>query len=159
MFLAINLLTARIRVDGASMEPTFYTGEFVMVNRLAYKSGKPQRGDVIVFTLPDQPKRDYIKRIIGLPGDRVEVKARQVYINGLPLQETYIAEEPIYIGNWIVPNDAVFALGDNRNNSTDSHNWGAIPLENIIGRAVAIYWPPQHWKIVGSVSFSPNIGP
>jgi len=153
LFIAINLVSARIRVDGASMEPNLHTGEYILVNRLAYRWNAPQRGDVLVFRLAQQGRREYIKRIIGLPGDRVEIRARRVYVNGDVLAEDYIAEEPTYSGEWQVPEDAIFALGDNRNNSTDCHNWGPIPLKDVVGQAILIYWPPAEWQIISSVSY------
>jgi signal peptidase I len=153
LFVGINVATARIRVDGSSMEPTFYDGEYVLVNRLAYRLGSLSRGDVVIFYLPDQPKRDYIKRVIGLPGDRVEVSGREVRVNGELIQEDYIAASPTYTGVWTVPEGSAFVLGDNRNNSTDSHNWGAIPIRDIMGRAILIYWPPAHWDIIESVAW------
>lgn len=152
LFLGINALTARIRVDGFSMEPTFHNGEFVLVNRLAYKLGTPVLGDVIVFHFPGDPNQEYIKRIIGLPGDRIVIGDRQVKVNGMVLDEAYIAAPPIYEGNWVVPEDHLFVLGDNRNNSSDSHSWGAVPMVNVVGKAVFVYWPISDWGLVEHVN-------
>ena len=149
LFAAINAVSARIRVDGASMEPTLQSGEFVIVNKLAYLLGKPSIGDVIVFHFPRDPDQEYIKRIIGLPGDRVEIGEGQVYVNGQVLNEDYIAASPVYENVWDVPEDALFVLGDNRNNSSDSHNWGPVPLDFVIGKATFVYWPPTEWGVVG----------
>ena len=96
LFAAINTVSARIRVDGASMEPTLQSGEFVIVNKLAYFFGDPDVGDVIVFHFPRDPDQEYIKRIIGLPGDRVEVNDGEVFVNGKILDEDYIAAPPVY---------------------------------------------------------------
>ena len=149
LFAAINAVSARIRVDGASMEPTLQSGEFVIVNKLAYILGRPAIGDVIVFHFPRDPEQEYIKRVIGLPGDHVEVLGGQVYVNGQPLVEDYIAAAPAYGDNtWNVPEDALFVLGDNRNNSSDSHNWGYVPLDYVIGKAVIVYWPPTEWGVL-----------
>lgn len=148
LFAAINAVSARIRVDGYSMEPNLHSGEFVIVNKLAYKFGSPQIGDVIVFHFPRDTKQEYIKRVIGLPGDKVVVSNKQVMINGQVLDEPYIAAQPIYQGNWTVPEDSLFVLGDNRNNSSDSHNWGMVPLSNVVGKAFFIYWPPMEWGLV-----------
>ena len=145
LFLGINAISARIRVDGSSMEPSLQSGEFVIVNRLAYKIGDPEIGDVVVFHFPGDPAQEYIKRIIGLPGDSIKVDGGQVLINKLPLNEPYIAASPRYQGSWDVPADHIFVLGDNRNNSSDSHNWGAVPMENVIGEAFFVYWPPTDW--------------
>ena len=156
LFVIINAVSARIRVDGSSMEPTFHDGEYVLINRLAYTWGQISRGDVVIFYLADRPKRDYIKRVIGLPGDYIEVSGRQVRVNGELLNEPYIAAAPTYTGVWTVPEGAIFVFGDNRNNSTDSHNWGAIPTEDIVGRAIVIYWPPIHWDVIESVILTGN---
>jgi signal peptidase I len=148
LFAGINAISARIRVDGFSMEPTLQNGEFVIVNKLAYKLGSPSIGDVIVFHYPRDPSQEYIKRIIGLPGDQVKVSSGQVYVNGNRLNEPYIASPARYNSEWEVPSGGLFVLGDNRNNSSDSHNWGAVPLENIIGKALFVYWPPDQWGFI-----------
>jgi signal peptidase I len=149
LFAAINAVSARIRVDGASMEPTLQSGEFVIVNKLAYVLGKPMVGDVIVFHFPRDPEQEYIKRVIGLPGDHVEIMGGEVRVNGQLLNEDYIAAPPAYEGDeWDVAEDALFVLGDNRNNSSDSHNWGTVPLENVIGKAIIVYWPPTEWGLL-----------
>ena len=152
LFAAINALTARIRVDGMSMEPTLYSGEFVIVNRLAYRWADPKPGDIIVFRFPRNPEQEYIKRIIGLPGDAIVIENKQVMVNEIVLDEPYIASPPRYESTWTVPENSLFVLGDNRNNSSDSHNWGPVPLENVIGKAVFIYWPPAEWGPVTHAS-------
>jgi signal peptidase I len=148
LFAAINTISARIRVDGASMEPTLQSGEFVIVNKLSYFFGEPEIGDIIVFHFPRDPDQEYIKRIIGLPGDRVEVNNGEVFVNDYALNEDYIAAPPIYNDAWDIPADSLFVLGDNRNNSSDSHNWGTVPLDYVIGKATFIYWPPTEWGIL-----------
>ncbi len=155
LFAGINAISARIRVDGFSMEPTLQNGEFVIVNKLAYKLGSPTIGDVIVFHYPRDPSQEYIKRVIGLPGDQVKVSNRQVYVNGNRLNEPYIASPARYNGEWEVPAGGLFVLGDNRNNSSDSHNWGAVPLENIIGKAMFVYWPPDQWGFISHPTVAP----
>ncbi|MCJ7703630.1 MAG: signal peptidase I, partial [Anaerolineales bacterium] len=158
LFLAINAISARIRVDGSSMEPSLHSGEFVIVNRLAYRFGAPEHGDVVVFHFPGDLEQEYIKRIIGLPGDQVSVRNGQVYINQQAIYEPYIAASPRYEGNWSVPEGHVFVLGDNRNNSSDSHSFGPVPQGNMIGEAFFIYWPPPDWGIL-SISNSANSAP
>ena len=148
LFVGINAISARIRVDGYSMEPTLHTGEFVIVNRLAYQIGSPKVGDVIVFHYPRDPQQEYIKRIIGLGGDTVRVEGGQVYVNGQRLNEPYIAAPPAYRNVWQVPKDSLFVLGDNRNNSSDSHNWGFVPMNYVVGKAIAVYWPPNDWGLI-----------
>lgn len=149
IFMAINYATARILVQSVSMQPTLYERDFVLVNKLAYRFGEPERKDVIVFKPPLSPEEEpYIKRIIGLPGDTVRIANQQVYVNDVLLQETYLAAAPLYNGIWPVPDGMLFVLGDNRNNSSDSHHWGMVPIENIIGKAEFIYWPATHWKVL-----------
>jgi signal peptidase I len=148
LFVGINAISARIRVDGYSMEPTLHTGEFVIVNRLAYQFGSPKIGDVIVFHYPRDPQQEYIKRIIGLGGDTVRVEGGNVYVNGQRLNEPYIAAPPAYQNTWQVPDSSLFVLGDNRNNSSDSHNWGFVPMNYVVGKAIAVYWPPENWGLI-----------
>jgi signal peptidase I len=154
LFAAINAVSARIRVDGASMEPTLQSGEFVIVNKLAYLFGEPTTGDVIVFHFPRDPDQEYIKRIIGLPGDRVEIKNGEVYVNDRVLDEDYIAASPVYEDILEVPGDSLIVLGDNRNNSSDSHNWGPVPLDFVIGKAMFVYWPPTEWGLLNQPTAS-----
>ncbi|GAB4488498.1 MAG: signal peptidase I [Anaerolineales bacterium] len=153
LFLVINALSARVRVDGFSMQPTLQDGEFVLVNRLAYRFDSPQRGDIVVFHYPPDPKQDLIKRVIGLPGDTVSVQGGVVYVNNEPLNEPYIAQSPLYFGTWVVPQGHLFVLGDNRNDSSDSHSWGMLPFENIVGKAVLIYWPFQNLQLIDHYDF------
>jgi len=149
LFLVINALSARVRVDGFSMLPTLQDGEFVLVNRLAYRfETPPQRGDIIVFHSPLDTNQDLIKRIIGIPGDTVTIQNGVVSINGLTLQEPYIAAAPLYSGNWNVPEGYLFVLGDNRNDSSDSHSWGVLAQENVLGKAILIYFPFRNWQMI-----------
>ncbi len=141
LFLAINTVSARIRVEGYSMMPTLENGEFILVNRLTYKFASPQRGDIIVFHYPRNPADEYIKRVIGLPGDHIRVENGIVYVNERPLDEPYTAAPPRYKGAWDVPEGELFVLGDNRNNSSDSHSWGMVPLDYVVGKASFVYWP------------------
>ncbi len=141
LFFAINAVTARVRVDGYSMVPTFNSGEFIIVSKLSYTVGEPSRGDILVFHQPRDPSQDYIKRIIGLPGETVRIMEGQVLIDGQALDEPYINDIPRYAGSWAVPENALFVLGDNRNNSSDSHSWGPLSIDNVIGKAIFIYWP------------------
>jgi signal peptidase I len=148
LFFGINAVSARIRVDGYSMEPTLHNGEFIIVNKMAYRLGSPQIGDVIVFRYPRDPEQEYIKRVIGLPGDTVKVVNGKVTVNGQEITEPYIAAPPNYQSDWQVPDNALFVLGDNRNNSSDSHSWGPVPLDYVIGRALIVYWPPEAWGVI-----------
>jgi signal peptidase I len=154
LFLVINAVSARVRVDGLSMVPTLQNGEFVLVNRLAYHLGSPTRGDIIVFRSVNQPDLDLIKRVIGTPGDDVTIGDARVIVNGVALIEPYINAEPRYSGHWSVPAGFLFVLGDNRNDSSDSHAWGLLPTGNVIGKAVLIYWPPTEWAMIDHVKIA-----
>jgi signal peptidase I len=151
LFVSINLISARIRVDGDSMNPTLISGEYVIVNRVSYRLGSPQRGDIIVFHFPRDPREEYIKRVIGLPGDQVEINQGQVYVNGQPLEESYLKVKTNYSGTWQVPEGQLFVLGDNRNNSSDSHDWGTVPMDYVVGKAILVYWPPPEWGLIDHV--------
>lgn len=148
LYFGINAVSARVRVDGFSMRPTLQDGEYILVNKLAYKTGEPHRGDIVVFIFPVDPQEDLIKRVIGLPGETVAIHNGTVSVNGIQLAEPYIASPPAYNDEWIVPEGQLFVLGDNRNDSRDSHQWGFLPIENVIGRAVLIYWPPEEWQVI-----------
>lgn len=148
LFLVINTLTARVRVDGFSMRPTLDDGQFVLVNRLAYQFDEPRYGDIVVFHYPLSPNQDLIKRVIGLPGDTVRITGGQVYVNGAILDEPYIAAAPRYDVEWNVPEGHLFVLGDNRNDSNDSHSWGPLQTKNVIGKAVLVYWPFDKFSLI-----------
>lgn len=149
LFLIINMISARIRIESISMQPTLYEGDFVIVNRLAYKLGEPGRGDIIVFRYPPDPEREpYIKRVIGLPGETVSIHDGRVFVNDVLIRESYIKASPSYMGEWLVPEGELFVLGDNRNYSSDSHSWGMVPLGNVIGKAEVVYAPVSHWQLL-----------
>lgn len=138
---AINMVTARVRVESVSMQPTLHQGELLLVNKLAYKKNIPAPGDIVVFHATTTPGEDFIKRVIGIPGDHVSILEGKVYVNGRLLNESYISGPPAYEGEYDVPESTIFVLGDNRNSSSDSHIWGNVPLENLVGQALLIYWP------------------
>jgi signal peptidase I len=151
LFFAINAVSARVRVDGFSMVPSLQDGEYVLVNKLAFRNKLPDRGDIIVFASPQSPDLDLIKRVIGLPGDTIKILGGMVQVNGQTLDEPYIAAAPIYNGEWSVPEGNLFVLGDNRNDSSDSHAWGLLPVENVVGKAILIYWPIPEWNLIQHV--------
>lgn len=134
-------------IPSSSMEPTLQINDRLIIEKVSYKFRDPDRGDVVVFSptakLREENFKDaFIKRVIGLPGDKVEVSGGTVYINGKALSEDYIAEKPNYdFGPVTVPENQYLVLGDNRNNSYDSHFWGFVPDDNLIGRAVVRFWP------------------
>jgi signal peptidase I len=166
IFLAVRSMAQNFRVEGASMEPGLHNGQYLLVNKAVYFKLNlktldkflpfidpgdnperfifhgPRRGDVIVFEFPEDRSRDFIKRVIGVPGDTVKVEDGQVYVNGVPLDEPYVNEEHrSNMDEKVVPEGEYFVLGDNRGNSSDSRSWGFVPEENIIGRAMFTYWP------------------
>lgn len=133
-------------IPTGSMEPTLEINDRLLVDKVSYRFHEPMRGDMIVFNPPaaleTQMKDAFIKRIIAVPGETVEVKSGTVYINQKPIVEPYIKEKPDYeMAAIVVPADQFFVLGDNRNNSYDSHYWGFVPREKIIGRAMVRTWP------------------
>lgn len=158
LFIGINAVSARVRVDGFSMRPTLEDGEFVLVSRMSYKFSEYERGDIVVFHFPLDPKEELIKRVIGLPGDHVRVEGGQVFLNGQLLEETYIAEAPRYSGEWVVTEGFLFVLGDNRNNSSDSHSWGPLKREFLVGRALVVYWPLDALEVVPHYSYAQATG-
>jgi signal peptidase I len=155
IWLVVNLATARFVVDGSSMEPNFHTGQLLIVNRLAYRFGTVERGDVIVFRFPGNTADDYIKRVIGLPGETVAVRDGEVYVDGNLLEESYLAPDTTlpYGGEWVVPADNYFVMGDNRPHSSDSRSWGMLGKEFVIGKSWISYWPPQYWGVVPHYSY------
>ena len=147
LFVAVRLTLQNTRVDGHSMEPTLHDGQYLMVNKLAYRFGDPQRGDIVVFRSPQDDGKALIKRVIGAPGDAVEIVDGNVLINGVALVEPYLAESAPRSGNWGPWQLAVgeyLALGDNRNNSNDSRSFGPVSGSTIIGRAWFSIWPLKY---------------
>jgi signal peptidase I len=144
----VNLVIDRVRVENISMFPTLKEGDMLVVNKLAYKLGKVDRGDILTFHYPLDPKLSFIKRAIGLPGDTVEIVNKKVWVNGNALNEPYIITPSDYTGKWVVPADSVFVLGDNRVDSADSHVWGFVPSNDLVGKVLAVYWPPNRMRIV-----------
>lgn len=148
--IGIRTFVAEARyIPSASMQPTLDINDRLIIEKITYRLRKPERGDVVVFspteTLRQQNFKDaFIKRVIGLPGEEVEVRGGRVIVNGQSLREKYIEEKPEYdYGPVVVPEGQYLVLGDNRNNSYDSHYWGFVPRENLIGRAAVRFWPPD----------------
>ena len=187
IFLLVRSVVQNFKVEGRSMEPTLLNGQYLLINkatywrvegqvldRLApgveaaggngdspsrYLFGPPQRGDIIVFRYPKDPSRDFIKRVIAVPGDVVEVRNGVVYVNWQALKEDYTAAAPNYpFAAERVPPGNYFVLGDNRNNSSDSHVWGLVPEGNIIVKAWLSYWPPDKWGAIVEPSEAPAGG-
>ncbi len=168
IYAFVNLATARFVVDGHSMLPNFTTDQFIIVSRLSYILGEPRRGDVVVFHYPLQSDRDFIKRIIGLPGETVTILEGRVYIDGTLLEEPYIenfCRSKTCDGQWVVGPDQFFVLGDNRGASKDSQDFGAVDRKYIVGRAFVRYWPVpdigliEHWSYDNSGVPMPTLTP
>jgi signal peptidase I len=155
VFLVRSFLFESFIVDGHSMDATLQNGERLIVNRLMYDFHAPQRGDIIVFHAT--PTEDYIKRVIAVEGDTVEAKNGVVYVNGKPLQESYLDKEKKLLkmgdkpftsnfGPITVPKGNLFAMGDNRPNSYDSRMIGPVEVSSVVGRADLAFWPPQRFQ-------------
>ena len=185
VFFLIQISVQNFRVEGHSMQPTLDGGEYLVVNKVSYLrvdmkrlsrlvpfweaegeqhrylplSHPPSRGDVIVFHAPTKPKRDFVKRIVGLPGERVEVKEGAIYINGVELKESYLDDSDLSGTLECIPKlervnctlrqGQYFVLGDNRGSSNDSRDWGPVPQENVVGKVWFIYWPLSKLPFLG----------
>lgn len=137
------------QVEQYSMEPTLLPRDRVLVDKVTYRFRQPHRGDIVVLKYPLNEQRNYIKRIVALPGDRLQVKEGKLYINGRRSQESYLNGSPQ--GNYgpvIVPRGSVFVMGDNRNNSEDSRAFGALKKDLLVGQALLIYWPPIRLRLL-----------
>lgn len=146
---------ASFKVYGSSMYPSIAPGEYIIVSKASYFVKQPQRGEVIVFHSPRDPKTDLIKRVIAVPGDTIEIKSGTVFINDLAINEPYISEPPKYdVYSQEIIDDNFFVLGDNRNNSSDSHGGWTVPHQYIVGKAWITYWPPREWKTVKHYSLT-----
>lgn len=146
LFVAVRSTLQNTRVDGHSMEPTLHDGQYLMVNKLAYRLGLPERGDIVVFPSPQDGGRALIKRVVGLPGEEVAIYDGQVYINGARLMEPYLASN-LGMGDWgpiVLQQDEYLVLGDNRGNSNDSRNFGPVRGAVLIGKAWFSIWPPAY---------------
>ena len=150
IFLFIYLLVLQPhKIKGESMEPNFHDGEFLLTDKVTYRFGEPKRGDVIVFKAPPDYNDEFIKRVIGVPGDEVRVQEGKIYVNGQELKEDYIPESTTTKSSrfategkaLVVPEDSLFVLGDNRDHSLDSRSFGFIEDQFISGRAWLVYWP------------------
>ena len=176
IFLALQFSIQNFRVEGSSMEPTLREGQYIIVNRLAYLSfayehletalpfadfrgddgalfplRPPERGDVAIFRYPEDPSLDFVKRVIALPGDTVAIDRGQVYVNGVALDEPYVAQSDYRnMEERLIPGGSYFVLGDNRGRSDDSRDWGNVPAENFVGKAWMIYWPFGNLAAIGA---------
>lgn len=180
IFFIVRGIVQNFKIEGSSMEPSLHSGQYILVNKLVYfhfdvnepmrllpgndnllpnvvyPFHKPQRGDVVVFEFPNDPSKDYIKRVIGLPGETVEIRDGDVYINNHLLDEPYLQGAPTVCsanaecgrGPVVVPHNAIFVMGDNRSNSSDSREWSALSLDHVVGKAWVLYYPISDWGVV-----------
>ncbi|MBO0778102.1 MAG: signal peptidase I [Ktedonobacteraceae bacterium] len=152
LFLLLHLAIQNYHVDGSSMQPGLTTDENVIVNKTAYLFQQPARGDVIVFHFPCNPQVDYIKRVIGLPGDTIRTDHEHVWVNGVQLSESYIsAPSNPDSKTWTVPANQYYVLGDNRPVSDDSRWWSCtsfVPKDDIVGKAAVVFWPLSNWEVI-----------
>ncbi len=149
IFFLIQTVVRNFRVVGTSMEPNLHNSQYLIVDKISYRLGAPQQGDVIVFEPPNRPGEDYVKRVIGVSGNLVEIQNGQVLINNEPIDEPYV----VYPGSYSmsprrVGANELFVLGDNRNSSSDSHNWGMLEEDKVVGKAWISYWPPNYWGVI-----------
>lgn len=151
IFVAIHFAMQSYYVDGVTMQPLLDVNESVMVNKTAYLFHAPERGDVIVFHFPLDTSRNYIKRVIGLPGDTIVMDNTHVSVNGVQLVEPYVKNPYNPQGaTFVVPADQYFVMGDNRQYNDDSRSWGAVPRSYIIGKAVMVFWPILHMRFLNT---------
>ncbi|OGO48469.1 MAG: signal peptidase I [Chloroflexi bacterium RBG_16_64_43] len=161
IFAIVNLTTARVRVIGPSMQPTFRGdgSELIIVSRLSYVWDAPQRGDVVVLRMPASGREDLIKRVVGLPGEKVQIVGGHVWVNGEPLEESYAVGLTSSDQSWELAADQLFVLGDNRAFSRDSHSFGPISLDELVGQAWLIYWPPTEWGLIDQRTAAASAAP
>jgi signal peptidase I len=168
LFIVINTFVAQLhQVYGSSMLPGFKDSEYLVTDKVTYRFREPQRGEIIIFKAPEAPHRDYIKRIIGLPGESLLIENNQLTIynathpQGLVLKETYLRPGTLTEGKkaipagvrFTIPSDSYVVLGDNREASSDSRLWGVVKRHEIIGRSLARLWPPQEFSFVVRASY------
>ena len=158
IFLLLNAATGRFMIKSVSMLPSLHEGEYVIVDKVSYLLHPPERGDIVVFERQDETE-DLIKRVIGLPGETLEMSGGIVYIDGQPLPEPYLTPSPSssYPAHKLGA-DEYFVMGDNRGNSRDSRIFGPIRRDSVVGRAWMIYWPPSDWAIVPHYAYAANTG-
>jgi signal peptidase I len=186
VFMIVRSVVQNFKIEGSSMEPSLESGQYILVNKLVYFNfdlnaplrwlpgqeelperyvyplQMPQRGDVVVFEYPLDPNKDFIKRVIGLPGETVEIREGRVYVNGQQLEEPYLdgrsttcaPSDECSHGPVVVPPNRVFVMGDNRANSSDSRQWDTLPLDRVIGQAWVLYYPVDDWGIIPHPSYA-----
>jgi signal peptidase I len=158
LYLLLHLVVQSSIVENVSMQPGLVEGQRLIVVKAAYWFGQLQRGDVIIIYPPIEPEKQWVKRLIGLPGDTVEVRDGVVRVNSVPLNEPYIKALPDYnFPAFTVPEDQYFVLGDNRNESADSHYGWTITRQEIVGKAWLRFWPLDKWGLVNNVPLNEQV--
>jgi signal peptidase I len=141
-FIIITFIGQVTVVRGASMEPTLHNNERLIANKISYRFESPKRSEIIIFKPPLEIKRNYIKRIIGIPGDKIEIIKGEIYLNDNKLEDNYVKYKSYEdVSALVVPDDSFFVLGDNRSNSSDSRYWGFVSRKNVVGKAWLVFWP------------------
>jgi signal peptidase I len=149
IFLVVRFVAQSYYVKGISMQPGLVNGQYVMVNKVTYLFHGPERGDVIIFHYPKDVSQDFIKRVIGLPGDTITTDRDHVTVDGKILNETYVSVPYNLEGKtWKVPAGQYFVMGDNRPQSDDSRLWGFVPKDYIIGKAIVAFWPLNNFHFI-----------
>lgn len=180
IFFIVRGMVQNFKIEGSSMEPTMHSGQYILVNKLVYfhfdlnaplrlmpgqedlpqriiyPFHQPRRGDIVVFEYPNDVAKDYIKRVIGLPGDSVEIRDGKVFVNNQELAQPYLGGASTYCminsacqtGPLVVPEGHLFVMGDNRANSSDSREWGPLAFERVVGKAWFVYYPLSEWGLV-----------
>lgn len=157
IYAVLSTFIGRYKVLSVSMEPTLYEGQYLLISKQTHKIWPLKRGDVVVFRYPRNPKKNYIKRIIGLPGEKVEFRSSRLYVNDELVPEPWLARPTQGAsGEWQLGEDEYFVMGDNRNNSSDSRAWGPVDRRLIIGKALLCYWPVKSW---GPIQHGPTPTP
>lgn len=163
IFLFVYLLIMQPhKIQGDSMEPNFHENEYLLTDKLSYRFGDPQRGDVIVFKAPPSYRDEYIKRIMAIPGDKVEIISGKLFVNEQPAIEEFLPDGSITNpGQFltdneavVVPDNAYFVMGDNRNHSLDSRSFGFVGRDKITGKAWFVYWPPQDFGVIEAANIT-----
>lgn len=187
VFLIVRGMVQNFKIEGSSMQPTLHTNQYILVNKLVYfhfdmnaplrllpgnadlpsqavyPFHMPRRGEVVVFEYPRDIEKDYIKRVIALPGETVEIRDGQVFVNGVLLDEPYLQGTPTTCtslsdacgnGPITVPPGTIFVMGDNRVNSSDSREWDSLPLNRVIGKAWVSYWPREDWGSITTPTYA-----
>jgi signal peptidase I len=151
LYLVLQLVIQSSIVNNVSMQPTLIAGQRLIVGKAAYWFQPPQRGDIVIVRPPIEPDKEYVKRLIGLPGDTIRVKSGKVYVNDVPLVEPYIKAPPtLDFQSYVVPENQYFLMGDNRNNSNDSRQGWTVTRQEIVGKAWLRIWPLNKWGLVGN---------